>query len=208
MSYRKEDIVAAAREIRAHLDELVGQENAAEVRRRLDDLIAAAGHDPEVGTRIRHLDRASQQCGTERGVPGRQEKGGRVYAKPVWDTDRERGQARPEDVAAGPEEPPAMHHEAPPAAHTDSGGGQTSTSPAGTGQRPGRRFFLAELEDHPADQPLVKGEQYTAAFSVGPSSGTAVAQSIFPDDTRDCPPVLAGCGGGNGQSQPPVNPAS
>ena len=67
--------------------------------------------------------------------------------------------------------------------HVGGGDGETSPSPEDPAQRQDQRFFRAEIEDHPADQPLIKDEQYTTAFSVGPSSGTAVAQSEFPDET-------------------------
>jgi CHAT domain len=200
MSYRK-DILAAAREIRAHLDELVGQENAAEVRRQLDELIAAAGHDPMAEMRIlvllrrypkasqwitQHLDPASQR-GPERGEPARrQERPPAMHHEDDF-PDGDAGPGLLGDGGGGGGDDDFFGAAQPaigePAAHTDSGGGQTPASPAGTAQQQGQRFFRAELEDHSADQPLVKDEQYTAAFSVGPSSGAALAQSIFPDDT-------------------------
>jgi hypothetical protein len=49
-------------------------------------------------------------------------------------------------------------------------------------KQPDRRFFVAEFEDHPTEQPLEKGEQYTIAFSVGAPSAVAIAQTEFPDD--------------------------
>ncbi len=295
MGYRKEDILTAAREIRAHLDELVGQENAAKVRDRLDDLIAAADRDPKAGTRIlallrpyplashwmiQHLDLASQQRGTERGARlGDLEKGGWARTDSALYAGRGTGKDWAEDVAAALEElpetaEPAMQAEQEPAMqaeeeptgqaeqelaghaddfrvgyegrgpevlndgveihveyegrgpevlndgleihveyegagpgllsgggagndppaslartddqpypHVGGGDGETSPSPEDPAQRQDQRFFRAEIEDHPADQPLIKDEQYTTAFSVGPSSGTAVAQSEFPDET-------------------------
>jgi hypothetical protein len=54
--------------------------------------------------------------------------------------------------------------------------------PRGKAERPDQRFFLADLEDHPKGQPLKKDNQYTIAFSVGPSSDTAIAERIFPDE--------------------------
>ncbi len=294
MGYRKEDILTAAREIRAHLDELVGQEDAAKVRDQLDAMIAAADRDPRAGTRIlallrpyplasrwiiQHLDHASQQRGTLRGARlGDLEKGGWERTALARRTGRGPGKewlgglsAAPEELpeAAEPamqaeeepamlaEEEPAMLAEEEPAtqaeeirvgfegsgpdvlsdgvevhldyegagpdvlsdgvevhvdyegagpgllsdggagddpgvslARTDDqpypriggGDGEPSPSPEGQAQPEDQRFFRAELEDHPADQPLVKDEQYTAAFSVGPPSATAVAQRKFPDE--------------------------
>ena len=48
--------------------------------------------------------------------------------------------------------------------------------------KPVQRSFVAELEGHPADQPLRTGEQYTIAFSVGTPPSAAIATSVFADD--------------------------
>jgi hypothetical protein len=48
---------------------------------------------------------------------------------------------------------------------------------------PEQRFFVAELEGRPAGEPLRKDDPYTIAFSVGPESASALAQSDFPDET-------------------------
>jgi len=48
---------------------------------------------------------------------------------------------------------------------------------------PEQRFFVAELEGRPAGEPLRKDDPYTIAFSVGPASASALAQSSFPDET-------------------------
>ena len=45
-----------------------------------------------------------------------------------------------------------------------------------------RRYFTAELEDHPAGEPLRTGQQYTIAFGVGPWSAAALATAAFPDE--------------------------
>jgi hypothetical protein len=65
----------------------------------------------------------------------------------------------------------------------DGGGDEASPAPEYVADRPDQRFFLAELDDHPPGQPLKKGDQYEIAFSVGPSSASATAQSPFPDET-------------------------
>lgn len=50
-------------------------------------------------------------------------------------------------------------------------------------EQPVRRVFAAEFEDHPLSQPLKLDEQYTIAFSVGPSSVNAfAAESPWPED--------------------------
>ena len=45
--------------------------------------------------------------------------------------------------------------------------------------QPDQRFFAAEVEDYPQGQPLRKDDQYTIAFSVGPSSDGATSQIQF-----------------------------
>jgi hypothetical protein len=65
--------------------------------------------------------------------------------------------------------------------HGDGGGDEAAQSPGYGADRPEERFFLANIEDHPQGQPLTRGDQYEIAFSVGPSSGSATAQSPFPD---------------------------
>jgi hypothetical protein len=64
-----------------------------------------------------------------------------------------------------------------------AGGGNGAPRSRGEAEGPEERFFRAELEDHPTGQPLKKDDQYTIAFSVGPSSASATAQSRFPDET-------------------------
>jgi hypothetical protein len=59
---------------------------------------------------------------------------------------------------------------------------ETAPSPGSGGAQPDQRFFLAELESHPKDQPVRQGDQYTIAFSVGPPLDTAIAESPFPDE--------------------------
>ena len=148
MGYRKEDILTAAREIRAHLDELVGQENAAKVRDRLDDLIAAADRDPKAGTRIlallrpyplashwmiQHLDLASQQRGTERGARlGDLEKGGWARTDPALYAGRGTGKDWAEGVAAALEELPET---AEPAMQAEEPAGQAEQEPAGQAEQ-------------------------------------------------------------------------
>ena len=66
--------------------------------------------------------------------------------------------------------------------HADGGGDEAALSPGHGADRPEERFFLAQIEDHPQGQPLTKGDQYEIAFSVGPSSDSATAQSPFPDN--------------------------
>ena len=61
MTYRKADVLAAARKIRPHLDQLVGDQ-AGEVRAQLDELIAGADRDPKAGTRILALLRKYPQA--------------------------------------------------------------------------------------------------------------------------------------------------
>ena len=51
MAYKREDVLAGATAIRAHLDELVG-DRASEVRSQLDELITRASTDPKAATRI------------------------------------------------------------------------------------------------------------------------------------------------------------
>jgi hypothetical protein len=63
------------------------------------------------------------------------------------------------------------------------GDGEISPAPGDTAKQAEQRFFLAELEDHPKGEPLRKDDQYTIAFSVGPSTLTAIAQQLFPDET-------------------------
>ena len=61
MAYKKQDILAGAREIQAHLDELEGQD-AGEVLARVNELLAAADRDPKAGTRILALLRRYPQA--------------------------------------------------------------------------------------------------------------------------------------------------
>jgi hypothetical protein len=65
----------------------------------------------------------------------------------------------------------------------EGGTGATETpSPELGAAQAGQRFFLAELEGHPKEQPLRQGDQYTIAFSVGPSFNAAIGQTRFPDE--------------------------
>jgi hypothetical protein len=68
------------------------------------------------------------------------------------------------------------------AAHGDVSGPAEQAARAEPPDEPDDRFFVAELEDHERGQPLAVGQQYTIAFSVGPSSPDAVGESVFPRD--------------------------
>jgi CHAT domain len=61
-------------------------------------------------------------------------------------------------------------------------GTEAAYAPEPAADQPAKRFFLAELEDHPARQPLTKGEQYTIAFSVGPFLAAAIAAGEVQED--------------------------
>jgi hypothetical protein len=50
-------------------------------------------------------------------------------------------------------------------------------------EQPDERFFMAELEDHPMEQPLRAAEQYTIAFSVGTPLPSVIAKTPFADET-------------------------
>jgi len=165
MAYDTADILAGARQIRAHLDELVGHEAEA-VRERLDELIGQADGDPKTGTRVlallrlhpaayewirRYLQAAELSYETLRvGWQSRLgEKGFTTLSADELDEPAEAASLAP---SPRPPEPPE------------------------------RRYFLAELEDHPAGQPLTMGEQYTIAFGVGQWSAAALAAAAFPDE--------------------------
>ncbi len=60
---------------------------------------------------------------------------------------------------------------------------EVASAPERVAERPAQRSFVAELEDHPPDQPLKTDEQYTIAFSVGDPPPSAIATSPFPDET-------------------------
>jgi len=65
----------------------------------------------------------------------------------------------------------------------DGGGdGNGVPPPMEDAEQPAGRLFVAELEGHPASQPVKMDEQYTIAFSVVSSSATAIAMSPFPDE--------------------------
>jgi hypothetical protein len=96
MAYEKEDVLAGARAIAAHLDELV-DDHASEVRSRLGELLAHADSDPKVAIRIlallrkhalayqwiRHyLELVSSRHGVSR-QEWDNEKGGWVRAEPA-----------------------------------------------------------------------------------------------------------------------------
>jgi hypothetical protein len=94
------------------------------------------------------------------------------------------------DLQDGPEPPP------PPTPHvgdgSESGPGllgdddddvdEIGAPPEEVAEQPDQRFFVAELEDHPMDQPLRTGEQYTIAFSVGTPPPSAIATTPFGDE--------------------------
>jgi len=76
--------------------------------------------------------------------------------------------------------PPQQHEAKPPPPPVVAPAPEPAPEPA---PQPDRRFFRAELEDHPELQPLTKDQQYTIAFSVGPPSPGAIGESPFPDET-------------------------
>jgi CHAT domain-containing protein len=186
-----EAVLFGAWEIRAQLEDLVG-EHAAEVRRRLDELFAEAGRDPRVGTRILallreyprayewmrdYLERAGGRPPvTYRGIdPGYLEKSAPVATEDTrWGNPRGEalGSARPEESRGSPgllgddeadegEAAPGLPHGA---------------------DRPEERLFIAKIQDHPRGQPLDLGEQYEVAFSVGLSSDDRDAYTPWPGD--------------------------
>jgi hypothetical protein len=241
MTYRKADVLAAARKIRPHLDRLVGDQ-AGEVRAQLDELIAGADRDPKAGTRILALLRKYPQAyqwireQLNRAQPSRsapRQGAGTRASEKVWALRERRssrevvqiedligrfsgvvGQAA-RDSLSGLDAEPDTEPEAEPDARRELSLPQVQPSdeePAGAGATPRpapspvplpsgsgllsgdpqvppvpppseQRFFVAELEGRPAGEPLRKDDPYTIAFSVGPESASALAQSDFPDET-------------------------
>jgi hypothetical protein len=172
MAYDTADILAGARQIRARLDELVGEE-AAQVRALLDELLDRAG-DPGTGTRIlavlrpypaaykwmeQYLEVALRSGAETLGVYTYTRRGPTLSS----------GQfAELADELAGP---------------ADSGPADSGLlGPAAEEEPADRRYFVADLEDHPKGQPLRRGGQYTIAFGVGPLSASALAAAAFPDE--------------------------
>jgi hypothetical protein len=162
-------ILAGAREIRALLDDLVG-EHAGEVRARLDELIAAAGHDPRAGIRVLEL---------LRGYPSAWQwmrdyldriAGRRTYTYRGFDPGYLSRSAPPQGPGLlGDDE-------------ADDAGEEAAPSPGDVADRLEERLFIARIADHPPGQPLIKDEQYEIAFSVGFASDPADASSVFRDD--------------------------
>jgi CHAT domain len=166
VAYSNEAVLAGAWQIQVYLDDLVG-EHAGEVRSRLDELVADAGRDPLVGTRILallreyprayqwmrdYLDRAAgRRPATYRGIdPDYLEKSAPGGGPGLLG----------DDVA-------------------DHGG---APIPADDTYQPEERLFIARIQDHPQGQPLIRDEQYEIAFSVGFRSDPADAASRFPED--------------------------
>jgi hypothetical protein len=178
VAYSNEAVLAGAWGIRAHLDDLVG-EHAGEVRSRLDELIADAGRDPRVGTRILALLReyprayqwmrdyldlaAGRRPVTYRGIdPGYLEKSApiEIEDEPAWDGPGLLGE---DDVAADVDD-------------------EALTPPEDEAGQPEERLFIAKIQDHPKGQPLVLGEQYEVAFSVGLSTDDKDAYTPWPGE--------------------------
>ncbi len=162
-------ILAGAREIRALLDDLVG-EHAGEVRARLDELIAAAGHDPRAGIRVLEL---------LRGYPSAWQwmrdyldriAGRRTYTYRGFDPGYP-------SRSAPPQSPGLLGDD-----EADDAGEEAAPSPGDVADRLEERLFIARIQDHPPGQPLIKDEQYEIAFSVGFASDPADASSVFRDD--------------------------
>jgi phosphoribosylcarboxyaminoimidazole (NCAIR) mutase len=228
MAYDTADILAAARLIRAHLDELVGDE-AAQVRPRLDELIDHADDDPKAGTRILALLRPypaayawiRRYLEPVLGDGGGADDGGyaEVYAEksltlppdvladfadePAREPSRDVPETVtpetvtpetvtpetvvPETVVPETVTPETVTPETVVPDIPDPGLllGPTDDRPAGSpppAEPADRRYFTAELEDHPAGEPLRTGQQSTIAFGVGPWSATALATAAFPDE--------------------------
>jgi hypothetical protein len=170
MAYDTADILAGARQIRAYLDELVGPE-AAQVRARLDELIDRAGDDPKTGTRILALLRA---------YPAAYEWIRQYLESAVVRSGGETlGQAVYIEKGAAPDYPETV---VPDSADEGLLLGPTDNGPPEAEPPDDRRYFNAELEDHPADEPLRTGQQYTIAFGVGPWSAAALVTAAFPDE--------------------------
>ena len=64
----------------------------------------------------------------------------------------------------------------------DDDADEAAPPPDEPAEQPDQRFFVAELEDHPRDQPLKTGEEYTIAFSVGTPPPSAIATTPFGDE--------------------------
>src|SRR5579863_954197 len=147
MAYDTADILAGARQIRAYLDELVGSE-AAQVRARLDELIDRAGDDPKTGTRILALLRA---------YPAAYEWIRQYLEVAVVGSGGETLGQRGYIEKGSREEPPdyLVGLESIVPGSPDEGLllGPTVNGPPAAEPPGDRRYFNAELEDHPADEP-------------------------------------------------------
>ena len=204
MAYDTADILAGAGQIRAHLDDLVGPE-AAQVRARLDELIDRAGDDPKTGTRILALLRAYPRAyewirqylevavvgsggGETLGQAGYIEKGYEEeppdYLEGLETFDDPKGLDYPEGLETIVPGPPGEGLLLGPTDNGPPGNGPPAAEP------PDPRYFNAELEDQPADEPLRTGQQYTIAFSVGPQSATALVTAAFPQEVVFADPAI------------------
>ena len=177
VAYKKAAIKAAARDIRPHLDELLGPQ-AGRVRARIDRLLASRA--PWAARRLLALLRGyppvCEWLLVRLGVP----RSGwlrqmRVYLGLVEDDYQyEDGYDSYESY-----EEFDRYHGAERLWEDSYPAGLPSANDKGDGAA---RFFRAELEDLAELWPLVPDEQYTLAFSVGLDDGGGYFASRFPDE--------------------------